>query len=123
MVVYGFTLKMRFLFLVLCIGLSACSSLSMKGGAEVNLIGLWEEDNPMVHAVELRNPDGTYMRKEVHRYPSHSPERQSAGRWSVVGDKYNVSLESISSKAWSGDEYCKSDGNCAGIYFYRWGKD
>lgn len=93
----------KLLYLMFVVTLSACASRSSGNKRSTGAVGLWEESNPMVHAIVLRKSDGTYRRKEIHLYPGPAQEYESAGRWSVAGGKYTFNLEDVSTPIWSRD--------------------
>jgi len=85
--------------------LSACAADSHEGGRNARLVGLWKEENPTVHAITLRNQDGTYRRKVVQRYDYARPPitYEERGRWKVRGDQYVWTLDDISTPPWKNE--------------------
>jgi len=84
--------------LVIAAVLTACVSNSMQKQASINMVGLWEEDSPTVHAITLRKADGTYRAKLVGIYDYAKPAvtYESAGHWELNGRECISTLDYIS---------------------------
>lgn len=69
----------------------------------INIVGLWEEEGPTVHAVSLRKSDGTYRRKAVQLYDYALPPiaYREDGHWRINGNRYLFTADHITASRWS----------------------
>ncbi|MEN3367953.1 MAG: hypothetical protein V7609_96 [Verrucomicrobiota bacterium] len=82
--------------------LIGCTTKAAQNSRNVNIIGLWEEKGPTVHAITLRKADGTYRQKVIQLYDyARSPlAYQADGRWRINGEQYISTLDHVSAPLW-----------------------
>jgi hypothetical protein len=81
-----------------------CGTALAQGTRSLNIVGLWEEEGPTVHAVSLRKSDGTYRRKVVQVYDYALPPPiayREDGHWRINGSRYLFKADHITASRWS----------------------
>ncbi|HEV2804212.1 MAG TPA: hypothetical protein VGW57_04685 [Chthoniobacterales bacterium] len=90
---------------IAAVAIIGCANSVAQVNKSQSITGLWEENGDTVHAITLREADGTYRRKLIQVYDYNRPpiKYQERGRWTVSGNQYQFTADYISTPLWSKD--------------------